>query len=152
MVPGQPFEYMFLDDHYNALYRAEATTGKLFLALTTMAIVISCLGLFGLSAFMAERRTREIGIRKVVGASTANIVWTLIYDLASLVFLAILVGIPISYFAMKSWLGNFAYRVDISYQPFLLAGSISLTIAVGTVCYHAIRAARVNPTHTLRAQ
>ncbi len=152
MVPGQPFEYMFLDDHYNALYRAEATTGKLFLALTTMAIVISCLGLFGLSAFMAERRTREIGIRKVVGASTANIVWTLIYDLASLVLLAILVGIPISYFAMKSWLGNFAYRVDISYQPFLLAGSISLTIAVGTVCYHAIRAARVNPTHTLRAQ
>ncbi len=151
-VPDQPFEYVFLDDHYDSLYRSEQTTGKLFLALTSMAIVISCLGLFGLSAFVAERRTREIGIRKVVGASTSGIVWLLVYDLTFLVFVAILIGIPISYLAMKSWLGNFAYRVDISYSPFLIAAFISILIAAVTVCYHAIRAARVNPTETLRIQ
>ncbi|HMJ70083.1 MAG TPA: ABC transporter permease [Cyclobacteriaceae bacterium] len=152
MMPDRPFIYFFMDDHYNMLYKAEQTTGKLFMILTVMAIMIASLGLLGLSAFMAERRTKEIGIRKVVGASVTGIVWLLIEDLSKLVLIAILIGIPLAALAMTSWLNNFAYRMDISYVPFLVSGLLSLLIAVVTVSYHATRAARVNPVDSLRSQ
>jgi putative ABC transport system permease protein len=151
MVPDRPFTYFFMDDHYNSLYKAEQTTGKLFMILTVMAIIIASLGLLGLSAFMAERRIKEIGIRKVVGASVTGIVWLLVEDLSKLVLIAILIGIPIASLAMTSWLDNFAYRMPISYVPFLVAGLLSLAIAVLTVSYHATRAARVNPVDSLRS-
>ncbi|MEJ0032510.1 MAG: ABC transporter permease [Bacteroidota bacterium] len=152
MVPDRPFEYFFLDDHYNSLYRSEQTTSKLFMILTSMAILIASLGLLGLSAFMAERRTKEIGIRKVVGASTAGIVWLLIEDLSKLVMIAILIGIPLTSLAMTSWLDNFAYRMNISFIPYLVAGVLSILIAIGTMLYHATKAASTNPVNSLRSQ
>jgi len=151
-VADRPFVYFFMDDYYDSLYRSDQTTGKLFVILTTMAIMIAVLGLLGLSAFMAERRTREIGIRKVVGASTASIIWLMVEDLSKLVLLGILIGIPLTSLAMTSWLNNFAYRMNISYVPYLAAGMLSLLIAVVTVLYHATKAARVNPVDTLRVQ
>jgi putative ABC transport system permease protein len=147
-----PFVYFFLDDHYNSLYRTEQTTGKLFMVLTLMAIVIASLGLLGLSAFMAERRTKEIGIRKVIGASAAGILWLLVEDLSKLVLVAILIGIPLTSWAMTSWLNNFAYRVNISWVPYFAASALSLLIALVTILYHATKAARVNPVNSLRAQ
>jgi putative ABC transport system permease protein len=151
-VVDRPFVYFFMDDYYNSLYRSEQTTGKLFVILTTMAIMIAALGLLGLSAFMAERRTREIGIRKVVGASTGGIIWLMIEDLSKLVLIGILIGIPLTSLAMTSWLNNFAYRMNISFMPYLAAGILSLSIAVATVLYHAAKAARVNPVDSLRVQ
>lgn len=152
MVPDRPLRYFFLDEHYNALYHSEQTTGRLFMILTAMAIMIAALGLFGLSAFMAERRTKEIGIRKVVGASTSAIVWLLIEDLSKLVLIAVLIGIPLASYAMTSWLSNFAYRMPISYVPYLVSGVISFAIAIGTVLYHAMGAASANPVDSLRSQ
>lgn len=152
MVPDRPFRYFFMDDHYNSLYHSEQTTGKLFMTVTVMAILIASLGLLGLSAFMAERRTKEIGIRKVIGASVPGIVWLLIGDLSRLVFIAILIGIPLTSLAMNSWLNNFAYRMNISYGPFLVSAMISFAIAVGTVLYHAMRAAKMDPVKALRSE
>lgn len=151
-VPDRPFNYFFMDDHYSSLYKSENTTGSLFLILTILAIIIAALGLLGLSAFMAERRTKEIGIRKVIGATSAGIVWMLVEDLSKLVLIAILIGIPLASLAMTSWLNNFAYRMDISFMPFLLSGLISLLVAAATVSYHAIRASKSNPAQTLRTQ
>ncbi len=148
----RPFVYFFLDDHYNSLYHTEQTTGKLFVILTVLAIMIASLGLLGLSAFMAERRTKEIGIRKVIGASTPAIIWLLVEDLGKLVLIAILIGIPLTSLAMTSWLSNFAYRVNISYIPYVVGGVLSLLIAVATVAYHATKAANVNPVNSLRSQ
>ncbi len=130
----------------------EQTTGKLFVILTTMAIMIAALGLLGLSAFMAERRTRRIGIRKVVGASTASIIWLMIEDLSKLVLIGISIVIPLTSLAMTSLLSNFAYRMNISFMPYLAAGILSLLVAVATVLYHAAKAARVNSVDSLRAQ
>ncbi|HZY81917.1 MAG TPA: ABC transporter permease [Cyclobacteriaceae bacterium] len=152
MVPERPFTYYFMDEHYNSLYKAEQTTGKLFMILTVLAIIIASLGLLGLSAFMAERRTKEIGIRKAIGASTWGIVWLLIEDLSRLVLIAILIGIPLASLAMTSWLNNFAYRMSISYVPFLVSGIISFLMMFLTVLYHAMRAARTNPVNSLRQQ
>ena len=120
--------------------------------LTSMAMVIAALGLLGLSAFMADRRTKEIGIRKVVGASTAGIAWLLIEDVSKLVLIAILIGIPLTSIAMTSWLNNFAYRMNISFVPYLAAGGLSMLIAIATVLYHAMKAARGNPVNSLRVQ
>ena len=152
MVPDRPFEYFFMDQYYDTLYKSEKTTGKLFMILTTMAIIIAALGLLGLSAFMAERRTREIGIRKVVGASTTGIIWLLVEDLSRLVFIAILIGIPLTSMAMTQWLNNFAYRMNISFVPYVAAGGLSMLVAILTVLYHATKAARVNPVNSLRVQ
>jgi putative ABC transport system permease protein len=148
----RPFVYFFMDDHYYSLYRSEKTTGKLFSILTFVAIMIAALGLLGLSAFMAERRTKEIGIRKAIGASTGGIIWLLVEDLSKLVFIAILIGIPLTSIAMTSWLNNFAYRMDISFVPYLAGAALSMLIAIATVLYHATKAARVNPVDSLRTQ
>lgn len=152
MATDRPFVYFFMDDHYNSLYHAEQTTGKLFMVLTCVAVMIASLGLLGLSAFMAERRTKEIGIRKVVGASTAGIIWLLVEDLSKLVLIAILIAIPLTSLAMTSWLANFAYGATISWVPYLGAGILSFLIAWVTVIYHATRAASVNPVNSLRVQ
>ena len=152
MVPDRPFEYFFMDDHYNSLYRAEQTTSKLFMILTSMAILIASLGLLGLSAFMAERRTREIGIRKVVGASTMRIILLLVEDIVRLVLIGILIGIPLVSLSMTSWLDNFAYRTPITFVPYLVGGILSISIAIVTVLYNAIKAASVNPVNSLRTQ
>jgi putative ABC transport system permease protein len=119
---------------------------------TLIAILISCLGLYGLSAFVAERKVKEIGIRKVLGAQVSSIVGLLSRDFTQLVLIAFLLSVPLSYYIMNQWLQNFAYRIDIGPQFFIVAGVLALIIAWFTVSYHAIRAALANPVKSLRSE
>lgn len=151
-VPNKPFQYFFLDEFQGTLYRTEHVTGVLFVIFASLAILIASLGLFGLSAFMAEQRTREIGIRKVVGASVKAICLLLIKDLAKLVMVGIVLSIPLSWYAMTNWLQGYAYKIDLTVTPFIAAAIISLGIAVMTIGYQALKAALVNPVTTLRNQ
>ena len=149
-VPDKPFSYSFLEDDIAALYRAEEQTRTLFGIFSLLAIVIACLGLFGLSAFIAEQRTKEMGIRKVLGASVGGLVLLLSKDFVKLVGLAFVVATPMAYFAMHRWLESFAYRTEISWWIFLVAGLLALAIALLTVGYQAVRAALADPVRSLR--
>ena len=148
--PGFIFEYEFLDKRYQRLYNSEKRVGTLSSYFAGFAIVISCLGLFGLAAFTAERRLKEIGIRKVLGATTSNIVIMLSGDFTKLVAISILIALPISYYFMNKWLESFAYKIDLSIWIFLGAAIISLVIAWLTVSSQALRAANVNPAKCLK--
>jgi putative ABC transport system permease protein len=147
---GQPFVYSFLDDDVAAQYTAEQRTRTLSGIFSVLAVVIACLGLFGLAAFTAERRTKEIGIRKVVGASVPNLTALLVREFVRLVAVAFLVGAPLSYLAMDRWLGNFAYRTSVGIVPFLVAGILAVGIAVLTVSTQAAKVALRNPVESLR--
>jgi putative ABC transport system permease protein len=149
-VPDQPFDYSFLDDDFAAMYRNEQRLGQLFTVFATLTILIACLGLFGLAAFTTEQRTKEIGIRKVLGASVTNLVGLLSKDFLLLITLACCIAAPLAYFAMQTWLDDFAYRVDISWGIFLMAGLTALGIALLTVSYQAIKAAIADPVQSLR--
>jgi len=148
--PNTPFEYHFLDETIDRQYAAEKKISAMANYFTVLAIAISCLGLFGLAAFAAERRTKEIGVRKVLGATVANIVAMLSRDFVKLVLVANLIAWPVAYFAMNKWLQNFAYRIDLGWWVFVLAGGMALFIALLTVSTQAIRAALVNPVEALR--
>jgi ABC-type antimicrobial peptide transport system permease subunit len=150
--PAFPFEFSFLDSDYQALYAAEQKVGILSRYFAILAIIISCLGLFGLAAFTAVKRQKEIGIRKVVGASVGNIVLMLSKDFLKLVGVALLIAFPFSWWAMSGWLQRFAYRVDIGVVVFLAAGISILAIALLTVGYQAIKAAIANPVKSLRTE
>jgi putative ABC transport system permease protein len=152
MAPGMPFSYRFLDDSFDEMYRAEQRMGKLALAFSVLAIVVACMGLFGLATYAAEQRIKEIGIRKVLGASVAGIVEMLSRDFLRLVMIASLIAFPLAWWTMDKWLMNFAYRVDIEWWVFLLAAFIALVIALATVSYQAIRAAIMNPVKSLRTE
>ena len=145
-----PFAYYFLDQEYDNLYKAEQKQGMLFRLFAALAIFIACLGLFGLVTFTAEQRTKEIGIRKVLGASVTGLVHMISKDFTKLVLLALLIAIPVAYWAMNQWLANFAYRINIGIGTFVVAGLISLAIAWLTVSYQSIRAALANPVESLR--
>jgi len=145
-----PFEYAFLDDSFDALYRSEERLGKLFSYFTVLAIIIGCLGLFGLTSFTAEQRTKEIGIRKVLGASVPNIIFMLVREFTKWVFIAALIAWPLGYYLMNSWLQNFSYRIGVGIQTFVLATLLALFIAVLTVSYQAVRAALNNPATSLK--
>ena len=145
-----PFEYEFLDKHYDGIYQNERQTRSLLCIFAAIAIFISCLGLLGLAAFMAERRTKEIGIRKTNGATTGNVLGLLSIDFTKWVLLANLIAWPAAWWAMKKWLENFAYRIDMAYWTFIVAGIIAFFIALATVSFHAIRASRQNPSLSLR--
>lgn len=149
-VPQIPFEYEFLDEHYEAMYNNEKQTRSLLYIFAGIAIFISCLGLFGLASFMADRRTKEIGIRKTNGASTSNILRLLSLDFTKWVLLANIIAWPLTWWAMKKWLENFAYRVDVEIWIFLVAGIIAFFIAILTVSFHALKASRQNPSMSLR--
>jgi putative ABC transport system permease protein len=149
-APGFPFEYEFLDRALENLYRAERKQQVIFSVFAFVAISIACLGLFGLATYAAEQRTREIGIRKVLGASAGGLVMLLSKDFLKLVIIAFALAVPVSYYAMKQWLQDFAYRITIDAGIFLLAGSIALLIALATVSYQAIKAALANPVEALR--
>ena len=149
-VDDVPFTYSFLDQDYENLYRAESRLGKVFGIFTGLAILVACLGLLALAAFLAEQRTKEIGIRKVMGASVQSIVLLLSKGFTRLVLIAFIVAMPLAYWAMRTWLSDFAYRIDISVWPFLLAGGAALLIAWLTVSYQSIRAALSNPVDALR--
>ncbi|HEX9654057.1 MAG TPA: FtsX-like permease family protein, partial [bacterium] len=150
--PNFPFTYSFLDDRYEQLYQSEHKLGQTFSAFSALAIFIGCLGLFGLASYTAEQRTKEIGIRKVMGASVSNLVVLLSRDFTKLVTVATVVSWPMAYFAMNRWLQDFAYRIDINSQllTFLLAAALALAIALMTVSVQAIKAALINPVDSLR--
>jgi putative ABC transport system permease protein len=149
-VSGQPFEYFFLDDDFDRLYTAEKKVGRLFTSFSILAVLVACLGLFGLASFTAEQRTKEIGIRKVLGASVSSIIVLLTREFSKWVLLANLVAWPVAYFVMHRWLQNFAYRIRIEIWIFFLAAFLAFLIAVLTVSYQAARAALANPAESLR--
>lgn len=150
--PGFTFEYQFQDQEYAQQYAAEQRVASLSFYFATMAILISCLGLFGLAAFTAERRLKEIGIRKALGSSSTNIVLLLSGDFTRMVLVSIVVGLPASYWLLHGWLKRFAFHIDLEIWYFLLAGMIALLIAWVTVASQAIKAARVNPVKCLRTE
>lgn len=151
-LPATPFDYAFLDDEVQKQYATEITMSHIINSFTFMAIFISCLGLFGLAAFSADQRSKEIGIRKVLGAGIPGIVQLLSGDFLKLVIVAFLIATPISWWAMHQWLQGFAYRVEIQWWMFTLAGLMAMFIAVFTVSFQAIKAAMVNPVKSLRAE
>ncbi|HVX48701.1 MAG TPA: ABC transporter permease [Chitinophagaceae bacterium] len=152
MAPGQPFSYTFLDADFGKLYAAEQRTGKLFTTFAIFAIFIACLGLFGLVTYAAEQRIKEIGVRKVLGASVAGIVTMLSKDFAKLVLIASLIAFPVAWWAMNEWLKSFAYRITIHWWVFVVAGILTLIIALVTVSIQAVKAALANPVKSLRTQ
>lgn len=152
LAPGLPFSYRFLNDSFDEMYRAEQRVGKIAVIFAVLAIFIACLGLFGLATFIAEQRTKEIGIRKVLGASVRGIVQMLSKDFLKLIGIAILISTPLAWWAMNKWLQSFAYRVNLGWGIFILAGSIAVVIALATVSLQAIKAAVANPVKSLRTE
>jgi putative ABC transport system permease protein len=149
---GLPFSYTFMDNDFDKLYHAEQQTGRIFITFAVFAILIACLGLFGLVTYAAEQRTKEIGIRKVLGASVSGIVGLLSRDFTMLVGIAALIAFPVAWWAMYKWLETFAYRTEISWWIFLVAGAVALAIALLTVSIQTIRAALANPVESLRSE
>jgi putative ABC transport system permease protein len=149
-VPNDPFVYRFFDEEFDRLYKAEQLTGKLTMYITYLALFISCLGLFGLASFSVERRTKEIGIRKVLGASVSKVFFLLTKDFTKWVILANLIAWPIAYTAMNGWLNNFAYRTSVRLWTFLFSGILALIVALITVSYQTVKAAIDNPVDSLR--
>ncbi|MBC7569426.1 MAG: ABC transporter permease [Spirosoma sp.] len=152
VAPGQPFSYQFMDDSFDEMYRAEQRVGTIALTFAGLAILIACLGLFGLAAFMAEQRTKEIGVRKVLGASVGSIVTLLSKDFLKLVLVAIIIASPLAWYAMNNWLQDFAYRIDIEWWYFALAGLLAVSIALLTVSFQSVKAALMNPIKSLRSE
>ncbi|MDN3492576.1 ABC transporter permease [Winogradskyella bathintestinalis] len=150
--PAYPFEYSFVDDTFNAKFKSEQLMGKLSQLFALLAILISCLGLFGLAAYTAEQRRKEIGVRKVLGASVTGIIRLLSKDFLKLVGVSILIAIPIAWYAMENWLQDYAYRIEISWWIFAVAGIVALLIAMVTVSFQAIKAAIANPVDSLKTE
>jgi putative ABC transport system permease protein len=152
IAPAQPFSYSFMDDDFNNIYQSEQKIGAIFISFAVFAIVIACLGLFGLVTYAAEQRIKEIGIRKVLGASVTNVVGMLSKDFLKLVSIATIIAFPAGWWAMNKWLQGFAYRTGISWWIFLLAAIVALMIALLTVSFQAIKAAVANPVKSLRTE
>lgn len=150
--PATPFSYTFLDDRFAALYAAEEKSGQLFTLFAIISIVIACLGLFGLVAYTIEQRTKEIGIRKVLGASVQQVLMLVSKEFLYLVLIAFVIAIPTTWWAMNKWLQDFAYRTNINWWVFAMAGIIALLIAVFTISFQAIKAALMNPVKSLRSE
>ena len=152
LVPKTPFEYRFADQEYASKFAAEETVGKLVFTFTVLAIFISCLGLLGLASFVAEQRTKEIGIRKVLGASVSQI-WQLIsYEFVILTIIACGFAVPISWYFMSNWLQQYDYRMELSWYLFTVAAGFAIVITLITVSYHAVSAAITNPVKGLRSE
>ena len=141
-----------MDDAFDQLYKSEQKNANLFQLLAGLAIFISCLGLFGLAVFSTEQRAKEIGIRKVLGASVTGIISLLSKDFLKLIGIALLVACPLAYYLMEEWLTNYAYRIDISADVFLIAGALTIGVALLTVGMQSMKAAIANPVKTLRSE
>jgi putative ABC transport system permease protein len=150
LLPNQHFAYSFMDQDFDATYRAEQRIGKISVIFTSLAIAIACLGLFGLAAYAAEQRTKEIGIRKVLGADVSVIVAMLTKDFIKLVFIAILISSPVAWYFMHQWLQGFAYRVNFQWWIVALAGIGAILIAFLTISFQSIKSALANPVNSLK--
>jgi putative ABC transport system permease protein len=150
--PPGPLGYNFLDDKFASLYANEKRTQQIFSVFAILAIIIACLGLFGLATYTAEQRRKEIGIRKVLGASVGGIIQLLSKEFLKLVLVAFVIAIPISWWAMNEWLQDFAYRINIGWWVFAAAGTFALLITLVTISFQAIRAALANPVKSLRTE
>ncbi|MFH6603430.1 ABC transporter permease [Maribacter algicola] len=152
VAPDQPFNYYFMDESFNTTYEAEQRLGRIFMIFSILSIIIACLGLFGLAAFNAEKRTKEIGVRKVLGASVGQVAYQLTVDFLKLVGIGILISLPIGWFAMNKWLEDFSYRIEIGAWVFVLAALLAIAVSIITVSYQSIKAAIVNPVKSLRTE
>ena len=152
LIPNEPFQYSFLNDDFQKNYQSDTRTSRIVNTFTIISILISCLGLFGLAAFAAQQRTKEIGVRKVLGASVASIVALLSKDFLKLVLIAIVIASPIAWYAMNAWLADFAYKIEISWWVFALAGGLAVGIALLTVSFQSVKAALMNPVESLRSE
>ena len=151
-VPYRSFEYRFLDEDYNNLYKTEQRTAQIFTLFAGQAILLACLGLFALSAFTTIQRTKEIGIRKVLGATVTQLIVLLSREFLILVGIAIIIAIPLAWLAGNRWLADFAYRISISSWMFAIASGIALLIALLAVSLQTIKAAKANPVNSLRSE
>ena len=151
-LPNLPFDYHFIDEDYAQLYEAEQRQGRVFIGFAILAIFIACLGLFGLAAFVAQQRVKEIGVRKVLGATTAGIVGLLSKDFIKLVIVALIIASPLAWWFMHQWLDNFAYRINISWWIFATAGVLAIVIAFLTISAQSLKAALANPVESLRSE
>jgi putative ABC transport system permease protein len=150
--PAYPFTYQFIDKEYQQKFNDQQQTGALSAVFACLTIFISCLGLFGLASYMAESRSKEIGIRKVLGASVAGITQMLTREFVSLVIIAILVAVPVAWWAMHKWLQDFTYRIHLGWITFAAAGIFAILIAILTVSFQSIRAAVANPVDSIKAE
>lgn len=152
LSPNQQFAYSFMDADFDATYRSERRIGTIFISFSTLAIVIACLGLFGLAAYAAQQRSKEIGIRKVLGAGVSTIVSMLSMNFIKLVFISILIASPIAWFVMNKWLEGFAYRINIQWWIMLIAGAVAVVITCITISFQSLKAALANPVKSLRGE
>jgi putative ABC transport system permease protein len=152
LVPAFPFEFQFLDEHIDNQYKADQRIEKIINSFTLLAFLIACLGLFGLAAYTAEQRTKEIGIRKVLGSSVISIIMLLSKEFTEWVIVANIIAWPASYYVMSKWLEGFAYRTELDWWIFLLSGGVALSLSLLTVTYQAVKAALANPVESLRSE
>ena len=149
-APQYNFQYRFLDESLDSLYRTELRIGRISRSFSLLAVFVSCLGLFGLASYMAEQRTKEIGIRKILGATNPHIVYILYKEMTKWVLVANIIAWPVAYLGANKWLQSYAYRINVGILPFVSAALLTFLIAVLTVSYQSIRSARVNPADSLR--
>ncbi|MCB0633592.1 MAG: FtsX-like permease family protein, partial [Lewinella sp.] len=152
MAPEEPFSYRFLNESFAEMYTAEQRVGSIAAVFALLSIFVSCLGLFGLASYATEQRTKEIGIRKVLGASVAGIVGLLSKDFLRLVLVALIIALPLAFYAMNQWLEDFAYRISLNWGLFALAGVAILIIAFFTISIQSVRTALTNPIQSLRSE
>ena len=150
--PGNTFEYFFLDDHFDEQYKADQRFGQVFTLFTSLAILVACLGLFGLASFTTLQRTKEIGIRKVLGASVTNILRLLFREFAVLLLIAFVIAVPIAWFTTSNWLQGYAFRIGLQWTFFVLPFFVIVAIALITVSFQSIKAAIANPVKSLRTE
>jgi putative ABC transport system permease protein len=151
-VPERPFTYHFLDEDYNKLYIGEQRSATLFTVAATLAILLACLGLFGLAAFTTVQRTKEIGIRRVLGANVASITMLIAKNFLLLIGIAIFIAIPLAWYAGNKWLQDFAFRIPVQGWVFIAAAAITILIGLATVGFHSVRSALTNPIKSLRTE
>jgi putative ABC transport system permease protein len=150
--PNDPFNYSFLDDQFNTQYKSDQQFGEMFTIFAFLAILIACFGLIGLSAYNILQRTKEVGIRKVLGASVQNVVYILSRDFLVLVIISFVIAAPVSWWIMHNWLQGFAFRISISWWVFGIAGAMAFAIALSTLSFQAIKAAMANPVKSLKTE
>jgi putative ABC transport system permease protein len=150
--PNQPIRYTFLNESFARMYDDVQRMGRIFISAAGLAIIVACLGLFALSAFMVEQRSKEISIRLVLGASLKTIFNMLTFNFLKLVVISIVIATPIAWYAMHDWLQNFTYRTEITWDVFVIAGALSVLIALLTISYQSLRAAFVNPVEKLKTE